>query len=124
MVETLNVSAMLRNRRMARSIADAEMSGFQAKLEYKCAWYGAEFVKAEGPGCGRAGPTPPGAPPSSCGSPPDRVRYAAAKSQLTVRADSGFYNHAIVVLCRRMGVRISITVRQHQSLRNMIEAIP
>ena len=52
-----------------------------------------------------------------------RVRYAGAKSQLTVRADSGFYNHAIVALRRRMGVRISITVRQHQSLRNMIEAI-
>ena len=46
-VETLNVSGMLRNRRVARSIADAGMSGFLAKLEYKCAWYGAEFVKAD-----------------------------------------------------------------------------
>ena len=45
-VETLNVSGMLRNRRLARAIADAGMSGFLAKLEYKCAWYGAEFVKA------------------------------------------------------------------------------
>ena len=46
-VETLNVSGMLRNRRLARSIADAGMSGFLKKLEYKCAWYGAEFVKAD-----------------------------------------------------------------------------
>ena len=46
-VETLNVSGMLRNRRLARAIADAGMSGFLAKLEYKCLWYGAEFVKAE-----------------------------------------------------------------------------
>ena len=46
-VETLNVSGMLRNRRLARAIADAGMSGFLAKLEYKCAWYGAEFMKAD-----------------------------------------------------------------------------
>ena len=46
-VETLNVSGMLRNRRLARAIADAGMAGFLAKLEYKCAWYGAEFVKAD-----------------------------------------------------------------------------
>ena len=46
-VETLNVSGMLRNHRIARSIADAGMAGFIAKLAYKCAWYGAEFVKAD-----------------------------------------------------------------------------
>jgi putative transposase len=46
-VETLNVSGMLRNRRLARSIADAGMTGFLVKLEYKCAWYGADFVKAD-----------------------------------------------------------------------------
>ena len=46
-VESLNVSGMLRNRRLARAIADAGMAGFLAKLEYKCAWYGAELVKAD-----------------------------------------------------------------------------
>ena len=53
-----------------------------------------------------------------------RVRYAGATGQLTVRADSGFYTHAIVAICRKMDLRFSITVRQHQSLRNLIEAIP
>ena len=46
-VETLNVSGMMRNRRLARAVADAGMAGFLAKLEYKCAWYGAEFVKTD-----------------------------------------------------------------------------
>ena len=53
-----------------------------------------------------------------------RVRYAGARGQLTVRADSGFYTHAIVAACRRMDVRFSITIRQSASLRNLIEAIP
>ena len=53
-----------------------------------------------------------------------RVRYAGASGQLTVRADSGFYTHAIVAACRRMDVRFSITIRQSASLRSLIEAIP
>ena len=46
-VEDLNVSGMMQNRRLARSLADAGMAGFLTKLEYKCAWYGADFVKAD-----------------------------------------------------------------------------
>ena len=53
-----------------------------------------------------------------------RVRYAGATGPLTVRADSGFYTHAIVAACRDKSVRFSITVRQHQSVRNIIENIP
>ena len=53
-----------------------------------------------------------------------RVRCAGAKGQLTVRADSGFYTHGVVSTCRRMKVRFSITIRQSQSLRHLIEAIP
>ena len=53
-----------------------------------------------------------------------RVRHAGGAGQLAVRADSGFYTHAIVAVCRRLNVRYSITVRQHPSLRNLIEAIP
>ena len=41
-----------------------------------------------------------------------------------MRADSGFYAHAIVAVCRKMDVRYSITIRQHARLRNIIEAIP
>ena len=53
-----------------------------------------------------------------------RVRYAGAKGQLTVRADSGFYTHGVVSVCRKQKVRFSITIRQRTSLRNLIEAIP
>ncbi|HSO30146.1 MAG TPA: IS1380 family transposase, partial [Candidatus Sulfomarinibacteraceae bacterium] len=53
-----------------------------------------------------------------------RVRAAGASGQLTVRADSGFYAHAVVAVCRAMGVRFSITIRQHRSVRRLIEAIP
>jgi hypothetical protein len=53
-----------------------------------------------------------------------RVRQAGATGQLTVRADSGFYGHAIVAVCRTMGVRFSITLRQSPATRRLIEAIP
>ncbi len=53
-----------------------------------------------------------------------RVRYGGATGQLTARADSGFCTHAIVAVCRKLDVRFSINVRQHQILRNLIEAIP
>ena len=53
-----------------------------------------------------------------------RVRYAGATGQLTVRADSGFYTHSVVQVCRKTDVRFSITVRLHRSLRDLIEAIP
>ena len=53
-----------------------------------------------------------------------RVRYAGARGQLTMRADSGFYTHAVVAAYRKLKVRFPITIRQRQSLRNLIEAIP
>ena len=53
-----------------------------------------------------------------------RVRHGRATGQLTVRADSGFYAHAMVAVCRAapdilafMDVRYSITIRQHARLR-------
>ena len=53
-----------------------------------------------------------------------RARYCGARGQLTVRADSGFYTHTVVAVCRRMDVRFSIAIRQRARLRNLIEAIP
>ena len=40
-----------------------------------------------------------------------RVRYAGANGRLTLRADSGFYTHGVVSVCRKMDVRFSITIR-------------
>ena len=46
-VETLNVAGVMMNRRPARAMADAGMSGFLTMLENKCRWYAAEFEKAD-----------------------------------------------------------------------------
>jgi hypothetical protein len=53
-----------------------------------------------------------------------RVRYAGATGQLTMRADSGFYAHGVVAVCRRRDIRFSITIRQHKGVRRLIETIP
>lgn len=39
-IEDLNVKGMVRNRRLARSIADASFAELRRQLEYKSAWYG------------------------------------------------------------------------------------
>jgi len=41
-----------------------------------------------------------------------------------MRADSGFYAHEVVAVCRKLGVRFSITIRQQRSVRRLIEEIP
>jgi len=53
-----------------------------------------------------------------------RVRSAGATGELTMRADSGFYAHGVVKVCRALKVRFSVTIRQHRSVRALIEAIP
>ena len=53
-----------------------------------------------------------------------RVRDARASGQLTLRADSGFYSHAVVAACRALAVRFSVTIRQQPAVRTLIEAIP
>jgi len=53
-----------------------------------------------------------------------RVRAAGASGLLTLRADSGFYNHKVVNACRRLGMCFSITVRLSPTLHKVIGAIP
>jgi hypothetical protein len=53
-----------------------------------------------------------------------RVRHAGATGSLTMRADAGFYAHAVIAMCRKLDVRFSVTIRQHRSVRRLIEAIP
>ena len=46
-VESLCVKNMVKNKRLARTLHDASMSEFVAMLEYKCEWYGKEFIKID-----------------------------------------------------------------------------
>jgi putative transposase len=46
-VETLNVEGMLQNKRLTKSISDASWSQFISILEYKCQWYGVNFIKID-----------------------------------------------------------------------------
>ena len=45
-VESLSVQNMLRNKRIAGTLADAAMSEMLRQLRYKCAWYGRDLVEA------------------------------------------------------------------------------
>ena len=46
-VEDLNVSGMVRNRRLSRAIADTGMAEFVRQMAYKCAWSGIPFRKID-----------------------------------------------------------------------------
>ena len=43
-IEDLNVAGMVRNRRLARAVADCGWSEFRRQLEYKCRLYGRDLV--------------------------------------------------------------------------------
>ncbi|MHA1930162.1 MAG: RNA-guided endonuclease InsQ/TnpB family protein [Candidatus Thorarchaeota archaeon] len=45
-IEDLCVSWMMKNRRLARAVADVGMYEFRRQMEYKCQWYGSELVIA------------------------------------------------------------------------------
>jgi hypothetical protein len=52
----------------------------------------------------------------------NRARAAGATGPLSLRADSGFYNHKVTEACQRSGVRFSITAKMSPGLRRAIEA--
>jgi len=53
-----------------------------------------------------------------------RLRGAGAAGELTLRADSGFYNAKVVRACRKRGVRFSITMRLQKGLQARLAALP
>lgn len=44
-VEDLNVSGMIKNKKLAKSISDVSWSKFFTMLTYKCVWYGKTLIK-------------------------------------------------------------------------------
>jgi putative transposase len=46
-VEQLNLAGMVRNRRLARSLADASLAELRRQLAYKTTWYGSRLIVAD-----------------------------------------------------------------------------
>ena len=91
-VEHLNVSGMLQNRRLARALADAGLGELRRQLGYKCLWYGSQLIQA---------PTffPSSKTCSQCG---------AAKTTLPLSAKVFFCNHCGAALDRDLNAATNL----------------
>jgi hypothetical protein len=54
----------------------------------------------------------------------NRARRAGASGPISLRADSGFYNHKVIDACRKAGVACSVTVKLTKAVRKVIAQIP
>ena len=99
-IEDLNVSGMIRNRRLSRAIADMGWGEFHRQLAYKCQWYGSKLVVADRffpstktcSGCGEVSDDLPLSQRTfvcgSCGLKVDRDLNAAINLQMYVAVSS------------------------------------
>jgi len=46
-IEDLNVSGMMKNKHLARAIAEQKLYEFRRQLKYKCQWYGVRLIVAD-----------------------------------------------------------------------------
>lgn len=46
-IESLNVTGMVKNSRLAKAVSDAAFTEFSRQLQYKCSWYGSTLVVAD-----------------------------------------------------------------------------
>jgi putative transposase len=46
-IEDLNVSGMLKNKKLSRAIQEQSLREFRRQLNYKCNWYGVELILAD-----------------------------------------------------------------------------
>ena len=46
-IEDLNVSGMVKNHRLARSVSSASFAEIRRQLDYKCEWYGVKLIVAD-----------------------------------------------------------------------------
>ena len=46
-IEDLNIKGMMKNRHLAKAIAEQKLYEFKRQLEYKCLWYGVELIIAD-----------------------------------------------------------------------------
>ncbi len=53
-----------------------------------------------------------------------RARRTGATGPITLRADSGFYNHKVIHACRKAGVACSVTIKLTKAVRKVIAQIP